>query len=137
ALPVCGSRRVTLTRTLLPYVSLLVLTELLSFGATATAAAALTTVVTDAAAAGVAANWPAPRQRPRDSAMVPVPDMRRRRLELRSCTVETSLRHACEVSCRVRAGRLPGHRQVASPRGPRVTVRTATAERTGSGSPVP
>ena len=29
---------------------------------------------------------------------------------VRSCTVERSLRHACEVSCRVRAGRLPGRR---------------------------
>jgi len=61
-------------------------------------------------AGAVATSWPAQRQSPRDRATGPVPVVRRRRCEVRSGTVEISLRHACEVSCRVRAGRLPGHR---------------------------
>jgi hypothetical protein len=81
------------------------------------AAAAAVTTGAAALAAGVATNWPAQRQRPRDSASVPVPmELRRRRLELCSCTVEISLRHACGVSCRVRAGRLPGRVSGFTPR---------------------
>jgi hypothetical protein len=49
---------------------------------------------------------PESRPRPTDRVMLQVPSLRRRRLEVFSYTVKESLRHVCEVSCRVRAGRI-------------------------------
>src|ERR687889_2646329 len=112
------------------------LTDCVTLGLTFAAAAAMTTDDEVAAEAGcVATSWPASRERPRDTAMLPVPSMRRR-LELRSCTVESSLRHACEVSCRVRAGESarPPWRLHPKALG---RPRTATAEGPDHGSPVP
>src|SRR4051812_44749232 len=105
ALPVDRLKYRTVTLVLAPQRMFLELTVVPTPGL-ALAAAAAWTIGVAALAAGVATSCPAQRQRPRDSAAVPVPTARRRRrLELCSCTVRESLRHACEVSCRVRAGR--------------------------------
>ncbi|GLY93467.1 hypothetical protein Acsp02_07230 [Actinoplanes sp. NBRC 103695] len=108
ALPVSGLIHLDVIRTDLPYAIVRALTLWVTFGSGRVAAAeAVTTGVVAAAAGCVATSWPAQRQRPRDRAMLPVRNLPRR-LEVLWCTVEISLRHACGVSCRVRAGRMPG-----------------------------
>src|SRR5689334_1590163 len=106
-LPLTGLMYLAVTLTVAPDLTFFVENLVVTTGFTFAEAAAAVMGVTVAALAGeLATSCPAQRQRPRDSAMVPAPRIRRPRLELCSCTVEISLRHACEVSCRVRAGRL-------------------------------
>src|ERR687885_806175 len=88
------------------------LTVSVTFALTVVAVAPAVTGAASAAEAstGPATRLPAQRQRPSFRASLPDPgrDARRCRPELCPCTVERSLRHACGVSCRVRAGELPG-----------------------------
>src|SRR3954469_14574483 len=107
------------TWTSFPAVTLVWLTVSATRGCTV-ALAAVTVVAASAALAmsGPAMSWPAHTQRPSFRASLPEPaaGVLRCRPRRCPCTVKLSLRHACEVSCRVRAGRLPGHFRDFTPR---------------------
>src|SRR3712207_3253327 len=117
-------------------------TDIVSLGvaeaaATVVIAGAGTAAAGAAEVTGVAASWPAQRQRPRASARLPVPtDTRRCRPELSSRTVENPSGTPARLAVGFGRESCPAARWRLHPKVLAVAC-PATVERTADGSPVP